>query len=92
MLRQVCIQIAHRLLPIGPIRIQPSFRQAQRTRRQSDAVDATIDRSGNEPRAFQYPEMLGIRGQRHGEWFRQVGDTYLPHTESGKQSTTGAVR
>jgi hypothetical protein len=54
-------------------------------------MDAAVDFALEEPGGFQHAEVLGNRGQGHGEGFGQLRDHGLAARQAGQDGTAGGI-
>jgi len=77
--------------PKAAVLAKPNFDIFQRLCAERTKVDASIDRSVDQPRALQYANVPRDCRQRHGNWFGKLGDHGGLVHEAGEEGTARPV-
>lgn len=77
--------------PEGPVVAKPVLGLGQGLRFQGAAMDPTSDRTLDQARILQHPNVLGDRSEGHLIGLNKVCDARRPLGKAGQDSTAGAV-
>ena len=79
------------LFPVQPVPLDPGRGLAHRPSDEPAAPHAPVAAPADEPGALEHPQMLGNRGQAHGEWPRQFSDGRFAGGEARDDRAAGRV-